>query len=434
MGDDWGEHGDVGATGRPSTVARAGAYRIPAEAPATNLSLDSALEADIHKAIYIAIIDGRLHLRGSKEAFAARVAISSRTLRALLDPKDFKTPSLELSARVVEALALPPEQRSDLLDHMRLARERRLLRERRLITQLAERPASEIVMDVRHAHHAATFATDPIVARAGYRMVAEESTLLLRRMDAHGDPIPFVELCLVAHDTLCVLDRPARALYYAKLARFGIEQIDALAARRHRERISHLVVNSLRAEAVVYGDVGLPRRAYLSNRAALAWMRRRGVDDFVLTAYTTIGLLKAIAASSRFTLKEVNALADRVRRACDGSPDPIAPLVDLQAREARVRAYVAYGEMTVSRAREAQALLAPAVETMGRLPLVGSLHEVTALSTLAALRYARKDRAGWLHYVESALALAVDAGLSDQVAKIHEKYGSALQDIEGAGV
>jgi transcriptional regulator with XRE-family HTH domain len=390
--------------------------------------IDLLEEAQLHREVYIALLQSALRVPGSKRQLAQQVGITPQYLSYLCDPYDaIHTPSPALAARIAAALPLDVPERQAVLEHMLLARERRLAAERsqRTIGDSAG-PVEPVLQQLRAAHQAASFTPTTRAARHAYGILHLVSRQVVEKWDPRREPLACVEAALLLHDAACVLNRPSEALYYAKWAQAVLAPLDARAWRSEDQtRFDHYRVNVWVAEAVAHHNLGLYQpeaAAYMRAEAELAEVNPTARAFWV--PHLARGEINALRDRPRFTLSEVDGLARQARAVCERRDDPGDKLLLLLLNEAEGRAYLRYGSL-----EKAGQMLRGTLETLDKVPASGALHHVMVLKTVAWWRWAVGDQTEWRHFIELTLRTAITAGLAHQVAGLRQAYGPVLEPV-----
>jgi hypothetical protein len=95
------------------------------------------VEAQLHREVYVAVLNGLLRTPGEKRAFAQKVGISPVYLSYLLaldsgasSYPTLRTPSLKVAQRIAQAAPAPADVRESLLLHMTLSNDKRVQSQR----------------------------------------------------------------------------------------------------------------------------------------------------------------------------------------------------------------------------------------------------------------------------------------------------------------
>jgi len=382
-------------------------------------ALDLVWEAQIHREVYIAILNSALKTPGSKQRFAERVGITPQYLSYLLDPYNHRTASPDLAKRISDALPLPGEQRLSLQEHLLLARERRLQGKEVLSLELTERSVDDCISRLRQAHQLATFATHPSLAKKWYRLIYEVGGELLGHLHSKTHSLAFVEVCLLLHDVQCVLNRPDSALYCAKLARSVIQSLEPRDFQQDRELFDTLEINAIRAEAVAYHNLHLYQEAYdccLQAHSANAMKNR----PELWKPHLYRDMINALSRKPRFAISEAEGLANQIRAVCEHRGDDFAPLLLLLSNRSLGEAYIEHGSL-----KKARRVLRAQLEQITQIPNVGPLHRTLFLRTYGKLLIKQGDSAGW-DFIRFAVRIAHEAGLCHQIMEMRQEYGSAV--------
>jgi hypothetical protein len=292
----------------------------------------------------------------------------------------------------------------------------------------SERPVEELLAELREGHQQATFAHDPSTARIKYRVVRDGSGALLKRVNPSREPLAFVELCLLRHDTQSVLNGLVDALWHARIARTVLEDLRPNDFREDRERLGDFMVNAIRSEAVSYHNLGLAREAYRQcQEAEVAPAIRQRLSFW--RAHIFRDKMNALANMPRFAISEAEGLAQQAEDACERGAHrkEERDVLVLLIRESLSRCYIRHG--SARSLRKAGAKLESLVEEAETLAYVGPLHRTLVWRSHARLCWQRGDQKGWQDSVRHALDVAREAGLDHQVSYIAKEYGQALLDV-----
>jgi hypothetical protein len=396
--------------------------------------LDSIHEAQLHREVYIAILNSALQEPGSKRCLAEQMEVTQQYLSYLLNPKtddpySFRVPSSKVAEKIANALPLEHEQREHLLKHMYLARDCNSGIAQTLRSELLARPVESFLKELREADQEANFATDPKIARTKYLLVRDTCKMLLEHSLLYTYPLSTVEICMLLHDVQCILNRTEDALYHAKLARAIMEGLSRN-DYRDKERFDSYQIRVLRAEVRAYSDLRLYRDAYEKClEAEMSDAMRSQPEESIPQLYRE--KLQALCRRPRFALSEAEGLVAQVRIICDSSDNDLAPRWLFMANQYLVRAYLAHHNM-----KKAKKLLTEIFEQIPTIPHLGPLHQTIFLKTYARFRWEEGDSTEWEYFIKQALTYAVEAGLAHQISDIKRTYGQILvpllKDLEAS--
>jgi hypothetical protein len=389
------------------------------------------VEARIRREVYGAVVRGVLKDWATHADFAARIGQKREYLEALLQDDGSRTPGPATAERIARALPLSEDQRNDVLEQMLLAGERRLRKWREAHAFWREAPPADGLDALRTAHWAATYAADASTAREQYRLLRDSAADFLRYGRIRRQPLVAVETCLLLHDVQSVLNRPAVALYHAKLAGATMENLDPSDFPGAQERFDHLRVNAYYAEAVTLTTLRLPRRAGERLDEMESAIGESDTAAAFWAPHIVRGRLAAEALLPRFGVRHLEDLAGQARDLCERRADRLDEQMALLADVSLARGYVRFG--TDASRRKAMRLLRPAVEGLDRVPDLGPLRRVVVLETFAPVCWARREREEWAEYAGRALAVAEAAGLDHQARRLRQTYGDALDDVISHG-
>lgn len=385
--------------------------------------LNLAWEAQVHREVAIALLKSALREPGTKGALAQRVGISPQYLSYLLDPDDGHLPHPRLAEKMGAWLPLEGALRQSLVEHWHLASERRLEAARATRRLREEAPVAVQVEYLGHLHHLAGTTPDQEESRRAYRVVRDISRVALQQVQPRQTSFQTVELCFLLHDVQCVLNRPDDALYHAKLARRILYGLESNLGRREQAEIDRLSFQAIRAEAVAYHNLKLFSHAYAvcQEGEASRFLRER---PLVSKPFLFRDKMTALVGRPRFTLRDVEILAEQARAACEEWDDPLNLLWMFLLQESLGRAYLAYGSY-----KKAERVLQQQLGQLDHIPYVGQLHKTIFFRTYGRLQWKQQDQEGWEYFIKLAIQTALRAGLTHQLRGILEEYGPAGQAL-----
>jgi hypothetical protein len=382
--------------------------------------IELAWESHLHREAYIAILKSAMNTPGSKRLFAQQVGITPEYLSYLLNPEDHRTPGLKIAEKIAAASPLDPEQRESLLTHLCLASQRRVQEATSLQAELPDRPIAEYVEMLGQAHHLASITTDPLLSKRQYLAVRDASANLLKHLSLQAAPLAVVQICLILHDTQCLLNRPDDALYHAKLASLLTANIDSSAYPGQHAYLDHLEFEARRAQAVAYHNMRLPKEAYACCEAAEATRAMREQPE-VCKPHLYRDKLNIVSRLPRFTLSEADGLAHQVRHICNHRADTLDPVWDFLIQRSLGRAYIAYGNL-----HRARRILGGLLSQLHHIPQLGLLHQTLFLNTYAKLLWKLGEHDEWQQTARHAFGLAASAGLIHQFNEMRQDYGPLI--------
>ena len=348
---------------------------------ATNLA-DLSLEEQVHREVYVAILNSALRDVGSKARLAEHLGISRAYLSYVLhlDPRtsnSSRRPSLRIAEAIARALPLAPDVRDALLDHMYQAHVGRIQRRQLLAESLSAEVIAARLASLRALHSQATFADLTRDRRMHYRAVLAASRAQLCALAPSRHPLAAIDLCMLIHDAQCVLNRPDDALFHAKRARAILDVFGPDLKPSQREQADAFSVQVLRAESVAYHNMRLGRPAYqasqIAEHADAGHNPSAGQLPHILR-----DRIAALTDQPRFTLSEVEGLADRGVAVCERRAQGLDELWAFLIRRSQAQAYISYGNL-----KRAGRLLASLRAQLATIPDLGPLLRVMFLKTEA---------------------------------------------------
>lgn len=391
--------------------------------------LDTIDQAHLHREVYIALLQSVLHEPGAKRRLAARIGISPQYLSYLLQTEtentySFRLPNARVAERIAQGLDLEPGQRACLLEHMHLAR----ACSSDLARSGLSAPPAIYLKDIRAAEREANTTPDPHVFRRKYLDIRDTCLLLLQHSLIYTYPLDTVEICLLLHEALCILNQAAEALYYAKLAQAIMENLsrhDYL--HRETERFDRSALQTIGAQARAYSDLRLYQMAYEQCLLAELQVSSMHYCPDIILSQLYRDTLQALCRTPRFALSEAEGLVDRMHRLCDGTQSELAPRWLFLAQQYLVRAYLNYAsDLSLKKAGK---LVTEISRQLPAIPHLGPLSQTLFFKTSARFYWQKGATAQWADLLTQALTTALDAGLAHQISDMKHTYGQALQPL-----
>jgi hypothetical protein len=379
------------------------------------------LAAQLHREVYVAMLNSLLRAPGSKKELAHRADITPVYLSYLLKLDDelsphptLRTASPQVAERIAQAVDAPKEVQRSLLEHLLLANERLNSVNRAIRTELPDRRPADLEREVRQVMARATFAATPAEALRNYRAASQVIREILRWLPPERDPLAYVDLCLLLNDSENVLNRPNQALWHAKLARTVLEQVDSADWWAQRERYDFAEINAARAEGVTYHYLHLNHQA-LQCYARAEHMTAMRQDQRHWQAWLNRDIIIALAELPRFPIRAVEQRYAQILALMGTCADVNYPLSQLLSTTEVARAYLRYGN-----GAKAGRLLDTQYQGLEHIPVSGPLHRVMFLVVYAEYFWASHDTQGATYFLTMAEGLASQAGLTHQLTQIQD--------------
>jgi len=335
-------------------------------------------------------------------------------------PSHKRHPSAKLARKIAAVLPAPNEIKHSLVENIELAhvnsikaryRSRKATDRQLLIEQLSA---------LRQAHQNATFGKDLIEVRRAYHVVRDASKDLLHQVDPERYPDSFMQICLYYHDAQCVLNRPDEALLYAKSAQLVWESMDDIETGYTKEDRDNLQINTIRGEAIAYHNLRLdrlvPEILHRASQTSAYHNARAFWEPFVMR-----DLINAMTEIPRFSIREVNKIAQKIELICERKSDEFTLLL---VRESWLRALIKREKI-----KQAQHIFREEIERLPHLPYVGALHRTLLLKSGAELAWKLRDHKTWEIYISEAIGVMQKAGLKHQLDQITHSYRSSLRPV-----
>lgn len=388
--------------------------------------LDSLQTEQLHREVYIAILNSALQKPGEKSRLVRRVGISPQYLSYLLQSEmdnssNSRLPNARIAEKIARELPLEPEQRERLLEHMNLARETTIHPVR---MTLPDNPRI-YVNELTEAGHEASITLDPQMAREKCIYIREKCLQLLRYAVLYTYPFETVKVCMSLHEALCILNQAEDALYYAKFAHAIMENLPRdNYSGNDRERLDRYTIQAIGAEARAYSDLRLYNKAYQTCLQAEAKAGKIHYQSDTILSQLYRDRLQALCRKPRFALEEAEGLVDSVKMLCERAESDLAPRWLFLANQYLVRAYLNYAsDLSLKKAGR---LLAEIARQMPDTPHMSPLYQTLFLKTYAKFYWKKGAYIEWEYFIKQAITSAIDAGLAHQISDIKRTYGDAL--------
>lgn len=391
--------------------------------------IDKYKLSELHRETYVAILQ-RWIPHGKRGEFARQCGITREYLSCLCALDDEvnervathkRRPSPRLARKIAKNLPAPVEIKHGLLENMELAHVYAAS------SQYAGRKYNDHQLlfsrmsDIEEMHQQATFGKNLNEVQRNYRIVRDASHSLLQQIDPEQFPDSFSQVCLYYHDAQCVLNRPDKALLYAKTAQLVLKSIETIEEGYTKVQRRHFEINAIRGEAVAYHNLKLDKLVpdILLNRACYtsSYANERNFWEPIVMR----DLINSLVEIPRFSIREVSKIAYGIQSICERNDDQFTLLL---VREAWLRALI-----KSDRVKLAGTILEEEIERLSHVPYVGALHKALLFKSGARLAWQTHDRDAWEVYMRQALDLMIKAGLKHQLEQTREIYGSAIEPL-----
>lgn len=385
--------------------------------------------ADIYRETYAATLKSWVP-HGKKGDFAQKCGITREYLSCLcaLDsqidgsvPIHKRYPSPHTAKIIANALPAPKEIKRGLVEHMELAHANAVKAYYSARQTTNQQLVTERLSQLEQTHQQATFGKNLKEVQRAYRVVRDAAESLLRQIDPEKYPDSFAQTCLYYHDVQCILNRPDKALLYAKIAQLVLESVDDIETGYTKEQRDAFAVNAIRGEAIAYHNLRLDKKvpAILLERACHSSAYRNAKDFW--EPLVKRDLINAMVEIPRFSIREVNKVARQIVSVCERKGDELTLLL---VRESWLRAFIKRDKN-----EPAQRIFKEEIERLARLPYVGALHQALLFRSGAQLAWKMRDMETWKVYVTKSISLMHQAGLKHQLERVRFTYGSALDPV-----
>ncbi|MBI5302833.1 MAG: helix-turn-helix transcriptional regulator [Chloroflexi bacterium] len=378
--------------------------------------ISAAQEIDVEQEVVVATLDSVLRVRGGERAFAEQAGVTPIYISYIRGRRS--VPRLRTAKRIAEALPLSKQEREAWLFHVEQIWALKRNARRQVDSIVRDQSVEALVNEIRQAHGTATFARDPEIARAHYRQVDIAAGSLIRAVNPNRDPIHYIELCMLNHDALCILNRNYEAFWYAKRAKLISENInDPREYQTTQERLDFFKVNAIRSEAVSYHNMKLYREAHQKCQEVEASQALQRNAAF-WKPHLYRDALNALEGIPRFSITEAENQYDQVRSIFETRTDEFDQFLFFLISQSLARAYIQHGNL-----KDAQRVLTPQFERMSKIAQLGQLHQVIFLRTFARLHLAQGDTGDDFKYlIRESTRIATQAGLDHQLNEIHSEF------------
>jgi hypothetical protein len=390
--------------------------------------IDHTQQAVLHRETYIALLKGILAW-GSEKHFAQHVAgITPVYLSNLLNP-DHDPPGERMAYQITKALPADAELRLDVLEHMVLARHHQTQADQALQMDWTQQPVEAFHGELRKAYNASTLANNTQSNNMPLVIVRDAGKALLKRINPNTHPEIFAEVCLIVHGAQGALNRHADALFLAKLAGVVLENADPSIDAYNRERIRYLRINAAYAESVTSRSLNLPRPANDLCDGILDTIKAEGKEQRQFwSPYLFKDKIDAVSRLSRFTLSEVEGLANQARAISEVRAMPSDARLLLIIDRALINAYIRYG--SDNSLKKAGRLLQWQLDQNDPIAHAEPLLQAMFLSTTARFHWAQGNLDEWQYFIRAMLKIASEAGLEHQISQARGEYGRAMEPFQ----
>lgn len=390
----------------------------------------------IHVEAYVTALRGYCRVAGiSQGELARRIGISQEHLSYVLHQR--RHPGRAFEQRIWQAQDLPPDLKESILRSIWGAQHFAEQERSALAYEIRHKPIGELAAEVEQQYFlvGSGRAGGEDTRRLYHALYAKCDALTSRLPYARADAYAYIRLCVIQAEAGCVLDRLYDALRVALLA----ERIaGTLEGFDHHARIRELYapwMSAVRTKGMVLYNLHLYGSAYYEFSRAEESRIARDKPDLWLP-HIARDKLKALAATGRFSIREAEECARRARDACGSAiwdargAEVLSFLVDLSL----VRCYTSCGrESTLRKARQTLAAHSRRLSssTSGGL---APLHQVMFHRACAEVEEALgsdsdAEDSPFVEALRSALRIAHQAGLENQIRKAMQRHGATLQRL-----
>ena len=385
--------------------------------------LSDAQEIEIEREFISAILDSACRAPGSARRIAQHAQISTVHFSYIRRGK--RLPRLHTARDIGNALPFSRERQEEWVCHVEQvwALKRRV--RKRFLRLARDSPVDHLVREIKRLHQAALSPKQPRIAKANYRSVKILAEHLIDYIQPNVDPLNYLELSFLLHDTLCVLDRNDQALWYGKRAHWLADSIDDPGMfHTTAAQMDYFRVKAMRAEAVALLNLHLSRAAQELCEHLIGTDAFQRSEQFWKPQLYPI-LIDAIQERPRFSVTQVENLADEARTICDGSTEPQAQLLSLLVATSLARAYIAHKNF-----KDAFRILSPWQAHLNTIPGIGPL-DTTGYFRTWGLFYSRRGDYGaeWRHFTSRAAHIAISCGLEYQLDELYHDAGAHAEEI-----
>jgi hypothetical protein len=384
-------------------------------------------QAILHRETYIALLKGILAW-GNEKYFAQNAArITPVYLSNLLDP-NHKPPSEKMAYQIAEALPADAELRLDVLEHMVLARQYQSQADQALRMSWTQKPVEAFHVELRKAYDDSTLTNVTRSHTMPLTIVRDAGKTLLRWISPYTYPEIFAEVCLIVHGAQGALNRHADALFLAKLAGVVLENADQAVDSYNRERVRYLRINAAYAESVSSRSLNLPHPSYDLCDGILNIIKAEDKEQRQFwSPYIFKDQIDAVSRLPRFTLSEVEGLANQARAICEARAMPSDARLLFVIDRALINAYIRYGSH--SSLKKANRILQKQLDQQDTLIHSEPLLQAMFLNTCAKFHWVKGNMDEWQHFIGAMLKIASEAGLEHQISQARKAYGRAMETL-----
>ena len=383
-----------------------------------------AEQAALHRATYASALKGLIPWGVEKDLAERELGVTHVYLSNLLDPYH-SPPSPDLAERIAQADVLPIdlEQRHDLLEHMRLARDLQA-RSKHRIRDYAEQDIRATQNLLHEAYDTVLGARSSDALRTHLFALRDSGQSIMQSYDPRRAKLNFVEACLIVHYAQTALNRWIDALHIVNVADAVLARIDPHDEDVERDWHQHLSINLMYARSLTYRHLNLTKQALATADQAIYRLgSTTSAERSIWLPSLYRDKIMSLAQRPRFALAEIEGLGDQIRRFVDQSGRSHATLLLLLDRSL-IDAWVKYGS---SRSlKRADALLRLRLNNLAQLDGYGPLPKTMYLRSAAHYFWKMRAYDEWQYFLRILVNTARAAGLRHQLSEARRDFGDAI--------
>ena len=203
------------------------------------------------------------------------------------------------------------------------------------------------------------------------------------------------------------------ALWYIKLANYVTNGMyGSFKYAQKKEWADHLAINSVRAETVALHNLSLDHEALkLCEQAETMPAFKQNAKEWKPHIFRE--KMNIISSLPRFSITEMENLADDVRAVCEQGNSAIDGVLLFLNSESLARAYVKHGNL-----KQAGQVIQAVADRQNSIPNLGPIHKILFLRTQVEYSDAIKDQSGKDFFLNKMTQLSKESGIQVKTDKI----------------
>ncbi len=367
------------------------------------------------------VLDSACRLSGAEKSLARAAGITPIFLSNIRH--QIHMPSLLTARRIAAHLPLPIGEQQKWLDAVRDY----WIAKRTVVPVVKERYIENpggLLAEITQLHVLGRYTGNPDRGKECLSQVITLVAPIVTSCSPERDPLLFIELCSLLHESYSATGRLVQGLMLARYARWIIDALALKVVSGDRRTVAMQRVRAMYLEMISLNDLNLHRKARdLSVEIEYA-------VDFPLIKQHWVPVLSwnrmiAMAQIPRTSIFEAESLANIAHQAVDSSRDTFVDISHMLIARALGEVYISHASW-----KKAKNLLMKVKNSLPGMLYVGTLHKVMFLRTLARYYWLMPAHESdlWQQTIDEAREIALHAGLYAQLSQINEDYRHHLSN------